>query len=254
MGPLADPEVRARAAEVLPGVDLIIVREAVTGPAFLDDAGVPREHVVVASDDALELAAAGSLSHGEGLGLTLRAADYAGIGEEAIRTVSTAARRVAERLGAPLVPVPISLNPTQADTDTFTRLTGEFARAPATTQEAIAAAARCRVVVTGAYHASIFALAQGVPAVGIAASDYYRGKLGGAGRQFGYEMALLDPEDPDFEERLDEAVTAAWNTDADRREELLRSAADQVRTGRAAYERLAELVPGAQRRSSTSRS
>ncbi len=254
VGPLTDPEVSARAAEVLREVDLVALREAATGPALLESLGVSPSHLAVTGDDALELVAASTPAQGEGIGLNLRAADYAGVGDAAIATVGAAVRAVADRLGAPLVAVPISLNPTQADTDTFTRLTGEPAASPATTAEAIGAVASCRVVVTGAYHAAVFALAQGVPAVGIAASDYYRGKLHGAGRQFGYDLPVLDPGEPGFAGRLDESMRAAWAIAPERREALVRSAARQVASGRAAYERLAELVPGAQRRSSTSRS
>ncbi|MFI6772593.1 polysaccharide pyruvyl transferase family protein [Nocardia sp. NPDC050412] len=32
---------------------------------------------------------------------------------------------------------------------------------------------RCRVLVTNAYHLAVFALSQGIPAVGITASEYY---------------------------------------------------------------------------------
>ena len=45
--------------------------------------------------------------------------------------------------------------------------------------------ARCRLVVTGSYHAALFALSMGVPAIGIATSRYYEDKFLGLADQFG---------------------------------------------------------------------
>ena len=42
-----------------------------------------------------------------------------------------------------------------------------------TIDDVLTAIADCRVVVTGSYHAAVFALSMGVPAVGLAASRYY---------------------------------------------------------------------------------
>ena len=54
IGPIDDPRLRARAAQVLPRVDLICVRETITGPPLLDSLGVSRDRVVVTGDDAIE--------------------------------------------------------------------------------------------------------------------------------------------------------------------------------------------------------
>src|SRR5215471_18780495 len=54
IGPIGEPCLRARAAKVLPKVDLICVRETLTGPPLLDSLGVSRERVVVTGDDAIE--------------------------------------------------------------------------------------------------------------------------------------------------------------------------------------------------------
>ena len=42
-----------------------------------------------------------------------------------------------------------------------------------------AAAAGCRAIVTGSYHAAVFSLALGVPAVCLTKSPYYHAKFGG---------------------------------------------------------------------------
>ena len=56
---------------------------------------------------------------------------------------------------------------------------------------------RCRLVVTGSYHAGVFALASGIPVVGLAKSSYYRDKFLGLADMFavGCETVTLDESD-----------------------------------------------------------
>jgi colanic acid/amylovoran biosynthesis protein len=100
----------------------------------------------------------------------------------------------------------------------------------------------CRVVVTGSYHAGVFALSCGVPAIGIAKSQYYVEKFCGLAAQFGpgCEVATLD--DPDFERVLREKIDRLWTAAAQLRPGLLQAAARQIALGRAAYGRLREIV------------
>jgi colanic acid/amylovoran biosynthesis protein len=101
---------------------------------------------------------------------------------------------------------------------------------------------RCRIVVTGAYHAAVFALAQGIPAVALARSPYFLDKFRGLRDIFdgGCEVVLLEPDNLD--ERLYKAMTAAWES-ADRLRAPLRNAAStQIEASQAAYRRFAEIV------------
>lgn len=75
-----------------------------------------------------------------------------------------------------------------------------------------AAAARCRVVVTGSYHAGLFALAQGVPVVGLSATDYYHDKLTGLIDLYpGVEVIRVGGAE--WSTRLAHAIDRAWQTD-----------------------------------------
>ena len=56
IGPIADPELLAKARAVLPRLKLIAVREGRMGLPLLDSLGVPRERILVTGDDAIELA------------------------------------------------------------------------------------------------------------------------------------------------------------------------------------------------------
>jgi polysaccharide pyruvyl transferase WcaK-like protein len=55
---------------------------------------------------------------------------------------------------------------------------------------------RCRVVVTGSYHAGVFALAQGIPVVATAASRYYHDKFSGLADLFGGGGDIVDVGSP----------------------------------------------------------
>jgi colanic acid/amylovoran biosynthesis protein len=100
---------------------------------------------------------------------------------------------------------------------------------------------RCRVVVTGAYHAAVFALSQGIPAVVLSDSKslYYMDKLTGLADQFGCgcEVVLLDM--PDLPRRLTSAIDRAWQTAEDVRAPLLAAAGRQIEESEAAYRRFA---------------
>ena len=54
--------------------------------------------------------------------------------------------------------------------------------------------ARCRVVVTGAYHAAVFALAQGIPVVCLSNSPYYLAKFQGLEDLFGSGCTIVTLE------------------------------------------------------------
>lgn len=244
VGPLSDSAVRARAAEVLPSVELIAVREALTALPLFDSLGVAPGRVVVTGDDALELGAAAVApgESGRSIGLNLRIGDSADIDEAATEAVGAAAHEVAAHVGAPLTSVPISMYPSQADPETFARLTGEPAPVPATTAEAIATIGTCRVVLTGSYHAAVFALAQGIPAVTIAASGYYEVKFNGLSDQYGGAVPVLQPRERDFPALLAKSLEDAWRSAPQVRAELLEATRRQVRAGRSAYERLTGLI------------
>ena len=78
LGPLDDPRLQARAAQVLPKVGLIALREGRQGPQILDRAGVAAERVLVTGDDAIELAYHARIDEiGSDIGFCLRVAGYA---------------------------------------------------------------------------------------------------------------------------------------------------------------------------------
>jgi colanic acid/amylovoran biosynthesis protein len=244
-GPLREPRLRALARTVLPRVDLIAVREERASVPLLLSLGVARERVVVTGDDTLETAYRIRTDRlGESIGVNLRIADYSGIGTSVVPDVQAALRNVAQRSGAAFVPVPISRVPGEADLDSIRLLIGDVDVPAMETGDEIEAAMRtvhgCRVVVTGSYHSAVFALANGVPAVGLAGSPYYADKFKGLSDLFGDGCQTLMIDEPDLAGRLERTTAQQMARADDLRPSILKEVEREIALGRAAFSRLAD--------------
>ncbi|WP_218822450.1 polysaccharide pyruvyl transferase family protein [Geodermatophilus pulveris] len=248
LGPLENPALMSRAAEVLPRVDVIALRERRCGPALLERVGVASSRVTVTGDDAIELALAQCPEVlGRDLGVCLRIAGYSPVSTRAREIVTTGLRLLAQALGAGLTPVIISefrsedrrsTLPLVAGSDHARRPLGRFARP----QDVAAQVGRCRVLVTGAYHAAVFALSQGVPVVALTSSRYYDDKFLGLAGMFGAGLELVRLDRDDLAERLTAAIRSAWERAPEERAALLASAEEQIATSRRTFDRVCDLV------------
>ena len=102
--------------------------------------------------------------------------------------------------------------------------------------------ARCRIVVTGAYHAAVFALAQGIPVVCSTNSPYYLAKFQGLKDLFSMGCEIVILSEPDFPGKLATAIEATWNSAEDVRLPLLQASHCQIEGSRRAYQRLQYLL------------
>jgi polysaccharide pyruvyl transferase WcaK-like protein len=252
IGPLEEPALRALAARVLVRADLIALREGRSGPSLLASVGVDGGRFVVTGDDAVAAAYA-ARREGDGdrspaaLGINLRSASYAGLDGEAMAAVGAAVRRIAAELRAPIAPLPIALDEAGSDSAAIRDALGETGSAepePSDPAGAIARTSRCRVVVTASYHAAVFALAPGIPSVGISRTRYYAGKLGGLEDLFGPGARVVSLDEPAWKDRLASDVRDLWAGARERRAALLGAAGDQVRRQEDAYDRIAALAGG----------
>jgi polysaccharide pyruvyl transferase WcaK-like protein len=245
VGPLTDPTLQAWCRRVLPRLDLIALREQRAGLPLLLALGVDSSKIMTTGDDALELALRTSRPEamGGGIGVSLRRARYSEIGDEVLSQVGSLLRRAARDRGAPIVPVPISRYPKERDAHVIARALGltdvEEATSPHT---ALAAVQRCRVVVTGSYHAGVFALARGVPVVGLAQSGYYVDKFLGLSDQFGGVCRVVRLDAQDYEDVLEDAVAELWDRADQLRPQLIAAAKEQVERSWAAYRKFQALV------------
>ena len=252
MGPVSAGALRRRMSEVLPRLALIALRERPESLRLLDAIGVHPERVVVTGDDALEMANHGKRAEaGSALGINVRLAGYAGVAASGVDTIRTAIRRAADRLAVAMIPLPIAHHPDCHDGAAIGQLIADsnVASPPIASLDTpagvIAEVSRCRVVVTGSYHAAVFALAQGIPVVGIAASQYYVDKFSGLADLFGGGCDVVRIDVPDAGAALEAAIEKAWATAPHLREALLKSAEAQIHRAREAYRLVGGLVEAA---------
>ena len=249
LGPFEDADLLARVKQVLPLIDLIFIRDRVTAPPLLESLGVDATHVVFTGDDALEMVwRERTSSRGNAIGVSLRFAHYTEVGEQYLERIRAALLQAAHKHAASLVAIPISHSVHELDDRVIRQLLagaktmathhGEFA----TPRDLIRMVSACRVVVTGAFHPAVFALAQGIPAIGLAKSKMYVEKFASLADQFGSACQVLALDDPAFQQKLGEAIERAWNVTETERAQMLVAAERQIELGHAAYQRLYALV------------
>ncbi len=250
IGPIRGTKLRDAVRRVLSRAGLVCLREKRTGSVLLDELGIDPTRVVVTGDDAIELARPyASTSLGDALGINLRIANYAAVNSGHLVQMRDVAHSIAAELGAPLAAIPISSCPDASDRAHLDVLLDGFPRRlpilePADEPaSAIRSAGRCRVVVTGSYHAAVFALSQGVPAVCLTNSEYYADKFYGLREMFGAGCEVLTLGAADYADRLRFTVSNLWKAAAELRPFLLSAADRQIDVGNEAYNRLRQLLP-----------
>jgi colanic acid/amylovoran biosynthesis protein len=248
IGPIRDPALAARARSILPKVDVISLREERTGRPLLEEFGVEPGRIEITGDDALELSHGLAVgTRGSAIGVNVRVASYAGTQDSVLGHLREILVSASQRLEAPLLPIPIAFHEGARDVGALRTLLAGASReedggATLRTPEAILSQVRrCRIVVTGAYHAAVFALGQGIPAVCLDASSYYHAKWNGLEELFGEGCRIVSLTEPEWEARLARTIDTAWAQADVVRADLLTAAARQVDAGRAAYARIAAL-------------
>jgi polysaccharide pyruvyl transferase WcaK-like protein len=249
IGPLTDRALVKRARAVLPGLDLISIREQSLGGPLLESLGVQPDRVVVTGDDAIELAYRArrrDAPQARRLGFNLRIARYSEVDGKTAAPVGAVVRDAAARHRADVVPRPISVHPREADAEVIASALASGAKAAEamTPLSVVELIGQCRLVVTGSYHAAVFALAQGIPAVGVTHSAYYDAKFVGLNEQFGGTMGIVSLGQGNVEPCLTRAIDEAWENAEVVRPQLLGLAREQVEKGRGAYRRLHALLSG----------
>jgi polysaccharide pyruvyl transferase WcaK-like protein len=252
LGPIDDPALLARAARILPRVDVIALREGLRGPDLLSGLGVPSDRVTVSGDDAIELAyAVRTETPGRDVGVCLRVAEYSPVAGRTKDSVGRAVRGFAGQVGAALVPLIISEYLSEDRRSTLPLVDGFANTIPplgrqVTPHDVARRVSRCRVLVTGAYHLGVFALSQGIPVVGLSSSRYYDDKLRGLDAMFGGGgLRLVRLDEPDLDGRLDIAIRDAWEAAPRLRQPLRDRAEAQITASTAAFGQIFDLVEGA---------
>ncbi|HEX8521123.1 MAG TPA: polysaccharide pyruvyl transferase family protein [Tepidisphaeraceae bacterium] len=253
IGPAEQEFIRDVMRRVLPSVDLITLREALTSrPLALEMNANPRR-VLVTGDDAIEPAYAARPSElGNAIGVNLRTTWYAGVPDGATLALRNGIADVAQRLRSPVVPLPVSSHGNGEDHRAIAELTrgmGDGFSEPVDSPAAlIRRVSLCRTVITGSYHAGVFALSQGIPVTALARSEYYVNKFLGLAEQFPGGVTIVRLDDPKLRQRVSEAALKNWNDAPSLRAVLVASAQNQIRAGRDAYQQLGDIVQERSRR------
>lgn len=249
LGPLQDAGLRAQAARVLARADFIGLREARRSEPLLLQLRVATGKFMVTGDDAIELAYSRRPAvAGPGIGINLRLAPYSRLDAQVLERARDLLECFVHSTGAPVVPLPVSHAPDDDDAASIRLLLsrldphssggGEIDSAMALIEQV----KRCRLVLTGSYHAAVFALSMGVPAVCLARSEYYDDKFRGLADQFGGGCDVVAVSDGDWPERLQTALEQGWMDGASARPQLLSAAARQVSLSHSAWDRIEQII------------
>lgn len=244
--------VRAQAHRVLPRLAVLGLRDGITSPAAAVSLGANHRTVRITGDDALELLPDVAADEGDALGFNIRMAAYAGTASFTTAEVAEPVLEASDQLGAPIVALPISRYPYRPDLGaidgafrSLSRRAEIIAEDLATPRELIDVTARCRVVVSGSYHAALFALGLGIPAVCLTRTPYYDGKFRGLRGWFPDLVSVVPLQQPGVASRLRAAINEAWGLPHNVRADARAAAFEQREAGRGAYRELRALV-GAQ--------
>jgi len=249
LGPLSDPEIVGRASKILPKVNLFTLRGGRGGLAVAQSLGLNSSQILTTGDEAVEIAyEAREKEPGHAVGINLRVASYSNVNGDMIDALRPVLHEFARRHSASLIPVPIAFHAWANDHLTIRRLLQGFddhsdggikLDSPLKVIEQIG---HCRIVLTGAYHAAVFALSQGIPVVCLSASDDYNAKFRGLEDQFGAGCETVFLSASNASQKLADAAERAWQSAENLRLPLLAAARRQIALSQGAYERVAENI------------
>lgn len=214
LGPLASPELIALLRRACGAGGLIALRESVYGPEILRRAQCAPEQYFITGDDAVEMAwERGVAPDGNALGFSLRQVAYSEIEHKHLSTLAGVLQTLKKKLGTNICSLPISFNSHERDHEVIAEILRSQPVSGLDAPEAlIDATACCRVLLTGTYHAAVFALSRGIPCVCFYASTYYRNKLEGLSKQFPGGCEVIDLASNDSAASLVNATLRLWDS------------------------------------------
>ena len=244
-----NPILLEKLGKVVSFVDIIALREKRFSLKILRSLGVKMDHVIITGDDAIEPSYnLRSEKIGSGIGINIRVAPYTGVEENFIKNLKSNLQNVCRKNNTNLIPLPISFFSKESDVKSIKKILTESNHNVNNWQninnpiQVMEQVARCRVVITGSYHPAVFALSQGIPIVGLVASNYYKEKFLGLIDQFKSGCQLIDLSNTNIQEKISQAIDKAWNLSQKDRLQLLNSAITQIKIQHTAYSRIYRFI------------
>jgi polysaccharide pyruvyl transferase WcaK-like protein len=241
VGPINSPRLRKLAKLVFPQVTLFSLREKRYGPKLLKALGVKSENIQISGDDAIEFAASGRVDIlGQAIGFNVRDAKYAGVEKQSLSEITDLLISIANKLHSPVIPLPISWHRSENDLQTVLNLLGQTVSAQEKEQlETIEGLnhqiAKCRIVITGSYHAAVFALTHGIPVIALAKTKYYAHKFNGLSDMFPGGLDVIGMDEIGWQNNFVFASTQAWKNAEIFRKDLRLCADRQIDASKMAY-------------------
>jgi polysaccharide pyruvyl transferase WcaK-like protein len=244
LGPLEPGILRECARETLGRVPTIGLREAVFSVPLLESLGIGKDQYAITGDDAIEPAYESRPEHlGTAIGLCIRISEYSSLDVTTLHRIAAAVASFAESRHTDVLPVPIWFGP-DSDLGYFNLIAaghGRFVHGDASLEDhrqLLQQISRCRVVVTAAYHAAVFALSQGISVVAITGCAYYEQKFLGLAAMFEYGCTVIRV-DSELERSVTSALSESWARAPEWRNSLLAHAQHQIHCGQKLYRDLA---------------
>ena len=96
-------------------------------------------------------------------------------------------------------------------------------------------------MVTGSYHAAVFALALGIPVVALTGSDYYEAKFTGLADQFGLGCQIIQFGAKNLLPEIKDAIEHGFQSQEGIESKLIEKAVQQVELSKNAWRRFFEM-------------
>ncbi len=256
LGPLESGYLRKQAASVLNAATIVTLREEPSARELAKVCELPFERWRVTGDDAFYLLStlmrggkSGPMawSKRSAIGINVRVAAYSNLGAAACQRLTRAIASIQKRFGCDWMPLPVDLCAETGDEVQVLRCMPANAvnRAydkPDTPQDLWNLVQHCRLVITGSYHAAVFALSAGIPVIGLAANAYYQAKFAGLKEFFGDGVRIVASDREDLERELMTAVEWVWECAEPTRSGIANEAQKIADAVEAAYANLIETI------------
>lgn len=241
IGPIENVRLLKKAKAILPTVGLIAIREKDTSLNLLESLGVDQNKILVTGDDAIEPAYnMKAEKQGRCIGVNLRMASYSQVTAEHIDVLTSVLQKSAAKHSSHITAIPISFYENEADSKIIQQITGAYSNSSSinSPEDVIEQVTQCRLVVTGSYHSAVFALSQGIPAITLYKTVYYKNKFLGLANQFGCGCETISLDDNNFAWKLKDNIDYYWQNAETLRPKLLAAAESQIESSRDAYKKL----------------
>jgi polysaccharide pyruvyl transferase WcaK-like protein len=243
IGPLSNKPVMKLARQVLSKLKVLGIRDGVTSKEYGNILRGPHGQVLITGDDSIEIA----LKHREksvernNIGVNIRLAYYSGNFQHLLPEVGNLLKDISRSSNSPIIPIPVQISNINSDLSSILQLCDleerefELAQSIISPEDLIKQICRCKIVITGSYHAGVFALACGIPIVAMAGSDYYEAKFAGLAHQFGIGVNIVHLNSENMLGELKGYIENALKHPNEMETKLIEKARQQVELSRNAW-------------------